>query len=70
MNTYFGLMAEFNGRTELPLEEVAPRFFRYQPPHRRLPRRCPSPASTGLPCGGFTEKPVAGQRNRPGAVHR
>ncbi len=27
MNTYFGLMAEFNGRTELPLEEVAPRFF-------------------------------------------
>lgn len=27
MNTYFGLLAEFDGRTELPLEEVAPRFF-------------------------------------------
>ncbi len=31
MNTYFGLMAEFNGRTELPLEEVAPRFFGISP---------------------------------------
>ncbi|MEO1852743.1 MULTISPECIES: pyocin activator PrtN family protein [Chromohalobacter] len=27
MNTYFGLLAEFNGRAELPLEEVAPRYF-------------------------------------------
>lgn len=31
MNTYFGLLAEFNGRTELPLEEVAPRFFGISP---------------------------------------
>ncbi len=31
MNTYFGLMAEFNGRTELPLDEVAPRFFGISP---------------------------------------
>lgn len=31
MNTYFGLLAEFNGRTELPLEEVAPRFFGLSP---------------------------------------
>lgn len=27
MNTYFGLLAEFNGRSELPLDEVAPRYF-------------------------------------------
>lgn len=27
MNTYFGLLAEFDGRSELPLEEVAPRYF-------------------------------------------
>lgn len=27
MNTYFGLLAEFNGRAELPLDEVAPRYF-------------------------------------------
>ncbi|MCE8043595.1 pyocin activator PrtN family protein [Halomonas daqingensis] len=27
MNTYFGLLAEFNGRAEIPLEEVAPRYF-------------------------------------------
>lgn len=31
MNTYFGLLAEFNGRAELPLEEVAPRFFGISP---------------------------------------
>lgn len=31
MNTYFGLLAEFDGRTELPLEEVAPRFFGISP---------------------------------------
>ncbi|SHE99428.1 Pyocin activator protein PrtN [Modicisalibacter ilicicola DSM 19980] len=27
MNTYFGLLAEFNGRAEIPLEEIAPRYF-------------------------------------------
>ncbi|WP_251978596.1 pyocin activator PrtN family protein [Salinicola avicenniae] len=27
MNTYFGLLAEFDGRAELLLEEVAPRYF-------------------------------------------
>ncbi|SDG21780.1 Pyocin activator protein PrtN [Onishia taeanensis] len=27
MNTYFGLLAEFDGRGELPLDEVAPRYF-------------------------------------------
>ena len=27
MNTYFGLLAEFGGRAEIPLEEVAPRYF-------------------------------------------
>ncbi|MCE8015945.1 pyocin activator protein PrtN [Halomonas sp. MCCC 1A17488] len=27
MNTYFGLLAEFDGRAEIPLEEVAPRYF-------------------------------------------
>ncbi|SEM32299.1 pyocin activator PrtN family protein [Halomonas caseinilytica] len=27
MNTYFGLLAEFDGRSELPLDEVAPRYF-------------------------------------------
>lgn len=27
MNTYFGLLAEFDGRSEIPLEEVAPRYF-------------------------------------------
>nr|WP_290693769.1 pyocin activator PrtN family protein [Halomonas sp. UBA3074] len=31
MNTYFGLLAEFDGRAELPLEEVAPRFFGISP---------------------------------------
>ncbi|TNH19977.1 pyocin activator PrtN family protein [Halomonas sp. BL6] len=31
MNTYFGLLAEFNGRAELPLDEVAPRFFGISP---------------------------------------
>ncbi|MDR5901040.1 pyocin activator PrtN family protein [Halomonas icarae] len=25
--TYFGLLAEFEGRAEIPLEEVAPRYF-------------------------------------------
>ncbi|MCK0767946.1 MULTISPECIES: pyocin activator PrtN family protein [Chromohalobacter] len=25
--TYFGLLAEFDGRAEIPLEEVAPRYF-------------------------------------------
>ncbi|WP_046080018.1 pyocin activator PrtN family protein [Halomonas sp. HG01] len=25
--TYFGLLAEFDGRSEIPLEEVAPRYF-------------------------------------------
>lgn len=27
MNTYFGLLAEFGGRAEIPLDEVAPRYF-------------------------------------------
>ncbi len=27
MNTYFGLLAEFDGRAEIPLDEVAPRYF-------------------------------------------
>ncbi|WP_447555661.1 pyocin activator PrtN family protein [Vreelandella sp. EE22] len=31
MNTYFGLLAEFDGRGELPLDEVAPRFFGISP---------------------------------------
>lgn len=31
MNTYFGLLAEFNGRSEIPLDEVAPRFFGLSP---------------------------------------
>lgn len=31
MNTYFGLLAEFNGRAELPLDEVAPRYFGISP---------------------------------------
>lgn len=31
MNTYFGLLAEFNGRSEIPLDEVAPRFFGISP---------------------------------------
>ncbi|MBB3185753.1 hypothetical protein FHR95_003346 [Halomonas fontilapidosi] len=31
MNTYFGLLAEFDGRAELPLEEVAPRYFGISP---------------------------------------
>lgn len=31
MNTYFGLLAEFNGRSELPLDEVAPRYFGISP---------------------------------------
>ncbi|SDK77439.1 Pyocin activator protein PrtN [Modicisalibacter muralis] len=31
MNTYFGLLAEFNGRAELPLDEVAPRYFGVSP---------------------------------------
>lgn len=26
-STYFGLLAEFDGRAEIPLEEVAPRYF-------------------------------------------
>lgn len=26
-STYFGLLAEFNGRAQLPLEDVAPRYF-------------------------------------------
>lgn len=26
-STYFGLLAEFDGRAQLPLEEVAPRYF-------------------------------------------
>lgn len=26
-STYFGLLAEFGGRAEIPLEEVAPRYF-------------------------------------------
>jgi len=25
--TYFGLLAEFDGRAEIPLDEVAPRYF-------------------------------------------
>lgn len=25
--TYFGLLAEFDGRAEIPLEEIAPRYF-------------------------------------------
>lgn len=25
--TFFGLLAEFDGRAEIPLEEVAPRYF-------------------------------------------
>ncbi|MGM0912738.1 MAG: pyocin activator PrtN family protein [Pseudomonadota bacterium] len=31
MNTYFGLLAEFDGRAELPLDEVAPRYFGISP---------------------------------------
>ncbi|WP_227369867.1 pyocin activator PrtN family protein [Halomonas sp. M20] len=31
MNTYFGLLAEFNGRAEIPLEEIAPRYFGISP---------------------------------------
>ena len=31
MNTYFGLLAEFNGRAEIPLDEVAPRYFGISP---------------------------------------
>ncbi|MGK0547384.1 pyocin activator PrtN family protein [Halomonas cupida] len=31
MNTYFGLLAEFDGRSELPLDEVAPRYFGISP---------------------------------------
>lgn len=27
MNTYFGLLAEFDGRAQIPLDEVAPRYF-------------------------------------------
>lgn len=26
-STFFGLLAEFDGRSEIPLEEVAPRYF-------------------------------------------
>ncbi|MGJ7459350.1 pyocin activator PrtN family protein [Halomonas sp. RA08-2] len=31
MNTYFGLLAEFDGRAEIPLDEVAPRYFGISP---------------------------------------
>lgn len=65
MNTYFGLLAEFDGRTELPLEEVAPRFFGISP--RTAAFRAGAQAL--LSCGGFAEKPVAGKCDRFGVIH-
>lgn len=47
-STYFGLLAEFDGRAHIPLEEVAPRYFGLSP--REAKRRA---ASRTLPCPAF-----------------
>lgn len=54
-STYFGLLAEFDGRANIPLEEVAPRYF-------GLSKReaCRRAASRTLPVNAFR---LAGQKS-------
>ena len=53
-STYFGLLAEFDGRAHIPLDEVAPRYFGLSP--REAKRRA---ASRTLPCRAFR---ITGQK--------
>lgn len=47
-NTYFGLLAEFDGEANIPLDRVAPKYFglSYEEARRRAPAKM-------LPCRAF-----------------